>query len=793
MARTLIVSDRHNSFFSANNIRVGNQIPTKGDYVKGDIIVNIGESTATEAMWICIESGNPGIWEVVGAGASSNNGGGSNFVSINNTVFVNEPVNEVSLAGLGVGLSNKDKLIVHHNSVHLMEGVDYEISDNKIVKLTEGNWNEESEEAMFAFELFKNVESIDGDKIVVDSKMTCKTNHVVIENACNELEIGIEGFNAGNDMMLVFKNGVNMVEGVDYEVQGGKIVSTGEVWNENGIEDYGMTFVVFKEVVEYDGDAEIKAENIADGSIGMDKLADDVKGVIEDASNIDLSGYASKEEVNSKVAQDEYDTKIAELEGRVEEAFTSANNGKQLIANAIGEPVSAEDTFSAMSSDINSLLSTFKTNMMNNGITVESSDKFKSLIDKIATMVEEGSGKGIQYVEGTIDPAELTSVKSFNYIEGTNVKQGDYKYLDLNYFNNSNMVIIHSIVEFLTDTSEFYMVYLCSNCVCVSKTIDYNTSNGVYFNNITTDIPVVPHNQYSTIHECSYYYVGVGEEDTTLRDSLADILENKGVDVTEEDDMASLISKVDSISGGLDIISATELPATGRENQICVITDNPVDNYVITPTLTINSDKDEIFLYTADASDDKIVLPVLCSNITYYYYFSMVKQGGLKLSSYYYTNNNWAKLTIGDLVLLENGTTYNTDISGGPWTAAGISYYAGTGIILNCPSGSNNQYVRAFTFKNPIDLSAYDIIEITVRTGDAYDPSTLDVMVSNEVIGGTYQYKQHDILIGQASDVYNINKTFTFDISSINDTVYLGFQNIYTNDNDFTITKIILY
>ena len=345
MARTLIVSDRHNSFFTANNIRVGNQIPVEGNYVKGDIIVNIGENTASEAMWICVESGNPGIWEVVGAGAGGN--GGSNFISINDSVFVNEPVNEVSLACLGVGVSSKDKLIVHHNSIHLMEGVDYEISKDgtKIVKLTEGNWNEDSEEnALFAFELFKGVESVEGDKIVVDSKLTSITNHVILESGVSEVEIGIEGFNAGNDMMLVFKNGVNMVEGVDYEVQGSKIVSTGEVWNENGIEDYGMTFVVFKEVVEYNGDAEVKAENIADGSIGMDKLADDVKGAIEEASNIDLSGY---------VEQEEYNGKIAELEGKVNEAFTSANNGKQLIASAIGNPlITGNSTFKAMSEAI---------------------------------------------------------------------------------------------------------------------------------------------------------------------------------------------------------------------------------------------------------------------------------------------------------------------------------------------------------------------------------------------------------------------------------------------------------
>ena len=42
-----------------------------------------------------------------------------------------------------------------------------------------------------------------------------------------------------------------------------------------------------------------------------------------------------------------------------------------------------------------------------------------------------------------------------------------------------------------------------------------------------------------------WWAIGVGEEDTTLRDSLASILEEEGVSVTEEDDMASLITKVD--------------------------------------------------------------------------------------------------------------------------------------------------------------------------------------------------------------------------------------------------------
>ena len=80
--------------------------------------------------------------------------------------------------------------------------------------------------------------------------------------------------------------------------------------------------------------------------------------------------------------------------------------GKQLIADTIGEPLSSSDTFRAMSNDINELLNTFKTNMMNNGVTVESGDKFKQLIDKIAT------SKHIAQIETTAGGANTFIVKN---------------------------------------------------------------------------------------------------------------------------------------------------------------------------------------------------------------------------------------------------------------------------------------------------------------------------------------------------------------------------------------------
>ena len=262
-----------NAFLKNNNIITGTAIPTEGNFKTGDIIVNVGPNSATEPMWICNEGGNPGVWGPVGVGGGSGSG---SIVSINSSVMIDGPTNEIPLDSLGVVVTKKDKLLVHYNSVHLLEGVHFEIAGNgtKIVKLGEGSWNEEGlEDCMFAFELFKGVQNIDGNEITVASKMTCKTNHVIIENPCGEVEIGIEGFKSENDTLMVFKNGVIMVEGVDYTIEGDIITSTGEVWNENRIEDYGMTFVVFKEIPVVDEGA------VIDSSLLSDELKNRIYGL----------------------------------------------------------------------------------------------------------------------------------------------------------------------------------------------------------------------------------------------------------------------------------------------------------------------------------------------------------------------------------------------------------------------------------------------------------------------------------------------------------------------------------
>ena len=811
MARTLIVSDKQNSFFTANNIKVGTEIPTSGTYSKGDIIVNIGNNTATEAMWICVEAGTPGTWEVVGAGA----GGGGSIVAINDTLTINSAVTEVSLGNLVGKISSSDKLIVHYNSTHLMEGVDYEVNSEGtgIVKLTEGSWNESGEQALFAFELFKNVESVNGNEIVVDTKLTSIVNNMMVTAPTTEVEIGVEGFDKNSDTLLVFKNGVIMVEGVDYNVSedNTKIISINEVWNESNVEEYGITFVVFKEVVVYDeatggitmgmlgSDVRETINNLTETTLQHSNLLENIDGKYatkEDLENIevDLSPYQQKTDNNLQ-------TSSKDVIGAINELFQSANNGKELIASAIGEPLNSEDTFSAMSNDINGLLSTFKTNMMNNGITVESGDKFKSLIDKIATMVEEGEGKGIQFAEGEGEwivnksntPNTTTTVTIniendfkptivFLYFEYLNFyKYATYSGAFASTSTASNIWIKNDMSPIYAPSNETGYVAIDTK----TSEIDITVRHGMSVDNPEWDGGVgLYHMPSADIKVTKWIAIGVGEEDTTLRDSLASILEDEGVEVTEEDDMASLISKVDeefdnkNANSGLDIISATELPDTGVENQICVITDEPVNNYLVTTCADEKLDVGITFYLDNTASVDPmtgVTLPITTGNLTTNYHFSTVYQNDNRLPSYYYSDNKWNELTLAYIALVENGVVNINTIAGD--FSLGSSGWASMSEPVQsvyCSPNYDNYYANSFA--NKINFGNYSKITVRCFEDGAVIPDLIvfasTTKHTREAVSTLYTIYMDS---QQVTGGWAASTIITFDISSWTGEYYLSF------------------
>ena len=404
--------------------------------------------------------------------------------------------------------------------------------------------------------------------------------------------------------------------------------------------------------------------------------------------------------------------------------------GKKEIADAIGEPLAETDKFTEMGSEINGLLSTFKTNMMNAGVVVESGDKFKALIDKIKGLTEGEGNKGIQFA---------TMIGSATYsVPSTNVKR---YVMDLDIDFIPSYIFVDCQFNYSVDAS-----YTCKAMINNINLPSFQGTNAsakisisstdLIGNTLTWD--VWGYYNLTNIDKLTYYAIGVGEEDTALRDSLASILENKGVDVTEEDDMASLITKVDSIQtgGGLDIISATELPSTGVENQICVITDNPVDNFLITSDTThYNGDTNVIMAHTSITNNNVEPLVLINDNMTQYIHFFKMIQGNAVKKSYIYKNNEWIEYTPAELVLIRNGVIYNEMYKPGDYSTMGYdtTYEEGKGLTITVETDSYNYDV--FSSYTRIDFSLYNTLFIKIKKLENYAHTCVALAVDSKPYG----------------------------------------------------------
>lgn len=204
----------------------------------------------------------------------TNGGGGPVKLSYKDNLV--EVVNTNTVA-LGLPFNKeKDILEVHIDGLKLAEGVHYNISEDglNIVKV-EGVWNPDSLDDQY---IDFRVISAGSDQI------EHLTRNVEFSSPMTEVGIELE-YEHGVDILIVHLNGVKLVEGLDFEyvAEGNKIVKidASEPWNLYGVD--GQLFVI--DVLRNVGE-----------KVGMDQLADDVKQAIQDASNIDLSGYQNKDD-----------------------------------------------------------------------------------------------------------------------------------------------------------------------------------------------------------------------------------------------------------------------------------------------------------------------------------------------------------------------------------------------------------------------------------------------------------------------------------------------------------------
>lgn len=85
------------------------------------------------------------------------------------------------------------------------------------------------------------------------------------------------------------------------------------------------------------------------------------------------------------------------LDGALEELFTSANNGKTSVANAIGSPSTATETFIQLANDISTHKNTMATNLTNKGQSSTGTESLSSLASKIANIA-----LGKKWASGTL-------------------------------------------------------------------------------------------------------------------------------------------------------------------------------------------------------------------------------------------------------------------------------------------------------------------------------------------------------------------------------------------------------
>ena len=551
------------------------------------------------------------------------------------------------------------------------------------------------------------------------------------------------------------------------------------------------------------------------GRISIDNLSNSLKDIIEQNGLTEEQVIELIKNNTGDISQLNTSNKSS-LVAAINELFQSANNGKELIANAIGEPVSSNDTFSAMSNDINGLLATFKTNMMNNGVTVESGDKFKALIDKIATLADS-EGKGIQIASGHFSVDVLQEASETEYMEKNRLVFDQplnftpdriilsIPALQLQSLNTYAQYTIDSdIHRSLSHRFDIYDEHGNNIIMYIGTVINHFTSEGLYLYaaKYTSDYAL------RAPEGIDWLAIGVGEEDTTLRDSLASILTEEGVDVTEEDDMASLIGKVDeefdnkNAKSGLDIISATELPATGKENQICVITDNPVDNFLLTSNLNDVDVEDTNTIYIPNIPDDQSKLVVVGEEIKTNYYFNSIVQGEDRLESFIYKNGSWEQLTINLMYFIEAGLQRHPEFFVMPSSSGGWSFTTKAPGGLMAHTGSSNYPSKLLILSNDIDFSRFTKMRVSACHTSSAQSFGIYIGISNGSEAPTNTYSSSDINIDSVASpsvVYSAHPSPTivtqeFDISSWTKTGKLVIlARYYTSNVNLMIHELVLY
>ena len=267
-----------------------------------------------------------------------------------------------------------------------------------------------------------------------------------------------------------------------------------------------------------------------------------------------------------------------------------------------------------------------------------------------------------------------------------------------------------------------------------------------------------------------------------LLESLKQTLIEKGVELNGNESLIELIVKVGELkpvnySGGLNIISANELPENGEENQICIITDNPMDRYLI--TCNVNEVINDGFTVCISDNTACELISLVNNNITSNYRISYIFEGSKNLLSYVYKNGVWKQITTVNVIVFDNGNYPNSGITGNLVT--GTYHKVSNGLYT---ARTDFSMMSAFSLNKPIDFTYFKTLRVVMYASNSIN---VHIGMNSTKVNATVSYTTarptFDKYVSKTAGTSE--KTFDIDISSWTGEGYLAFSNL-SGDTSYT-------
>ena len=244
------------------------------------------------------------------------------------------------------------------------------------------------------------------------NELVCLRNNVTISTTVSQMDIGISDFDKNNDVLLVYKNSTYLIEDVDYTISddSSKIISSNGNWNVDAEDDFIFSFIVLKEVATSNPNILIGTENIKNGAVTMEKLADDVKEAIENGGggSIDTSIYALKSDLNTTNNNVTAVTNIANNNKTDISNLTNRVSANETNITTVTNTANAANTNATSAINIGNLASvTANTNKTNIGtigdLNTSAKDNLVNAINEINTKLGDNTDLLINLYNNTLD------------------------------------------------------------------------------------------------------------------------------------------------------------------------------------------------------------------------------------------------------------------------------------------------------------------------------------------------------------------------------------------------------